>query len=460
MLNLRSLALVAAIAALLPSPALAGGFTIPLVGARMSGQSIFVGYPDDTSAIYHNPAGLTLLKGYRVDISALGIYSGTDYRRYEGSYSPTMSGNSVISTTAPKNPTLADSVKPDPPFGVLPNAGFSGDFGLEKWRFGLAIYSPHNATGNFPADGPQRYQVIKGTIFTLYTMPTVAFKPLPWLSVAAQVGPAFARISYERSENLLVQDGHVKVEASAWSVAWGLGVLIQPFEQLSIGVSYSSNVNMDFQGEVSLSNLPKGALADPNATSIAGAGGASFDFPRMLRVGAMWHFSKALMVGAEFQWQNYAVYDALRISLDDPLEFKILGSDQEIKDLTETKDSSDAFTAAVGGRYTLFEDLDLRAGAMFDKSPYPDKTYTILNPDHDKAGFSLGASYRFGFGLELTVAYVHLFYFDRTITETSVCQRRTLVKGGREACAADTEAGGEVHGKMVLLFGGQASYIF
>ena len=84
MFNLRSLMLLVAAmatAAALPNTALAGGFTIPLVGARMSGQSVFVGYPDDTSAIYHNPAGLTLLKGYRVDVSALGIYSGTDYRR-------------------------------------------------------------------------------------------------------------------------------------------------------------------------------------------------------------------------------------------------------------------------------------------------------------------------------------------------------------------------------------------
>ena len=56
------------------------------------------------------------------------------------------------------------------------------------------------------------------------------------------------------------------------------------------------------------------------------------------------------------------------------------------------------------------------------------------------------------------MAYVHLFYFDRTITQTKVCQRLTL--GTVETCMPDTAAGGEIHGKMVLLFGGQVSYSF
>ena len=60
--------------------------------------------------------------------------------------------------------------------------------------------------------------------------------------------------------------------------------------------------------------------------------------------------------------------------------------------------------------------------------------------------FGVNCKYKF------SRSHVHLFYFDRTITETSVCQRRTIIKGGKEACAADTEAGGEIHGKMEIRF--------
>lgn len=437
----------------------AGGFTIPLIGGRMAGRMAFVGYPDDTSAMFHNPAGLVLIKGYRADLSVLGIYSGTNYERYTGTYLARDAATGISRTVGDQ--PLAPGVSPDPPLGVLPNGGFAGNFGLKDWAFGFGVYSPHNATGNFPADGAQRYQAIKGTIATIYMMPTVAWRPLPWLAVGAQIGPTFAKIGYIRAQKIpgAQEDAELELDASAWSFAWGVGILIQPIAPLSIGVSYSSQTSFTFKGDITLRNLPVGSVAnDANATSTSGSGKSEFDFPRILRVGVNWRFSESFDLGFDFQWQNYKVYDAIRLSLDSPLQLSLLGQSVEIGDVSEPKDSSDSISFALGGRYSPMERLDLRAGVLYDSSPYPDNTYTILNPDHDKAGFSLGATYTFPFGLELTLAYVHLFYFDRTITETKVCQ--TLPIGGLTNCLPDTQAGGEIHGKQVIVFGLQTSYLF
>jgi long-subunit fatty acid transport protein len=222
---------------------------------RAASRLAFVGYPDDTSAIYHNPAGLMLFSGYRIELAGTGIYSGTRYQRYEGTYSPYNKDTRL--TRAPSDATLSDAVKPDPPLGVLPFFGMSGDFGLENWRFGLGIYSPHNATGNFPEDGAQRFQVITGTIFTLFIMPTVAWQPIPQLSIGAQIGPTFAKIGYTRAQEVLAGDpALVDVQASAWSFAWGVGLLYRPIKQLSIGVSYSSQASFDFSGTCPPSRYP------------------------------------------------------------------------------------------------------------------------------------------------------------------------------------------------------------
>ncbi|MCA9667346.1 MAG: outer membrane protein transport protein [Myxococcales bacterium] len=447
-----------------PSVARAGGFTIPLVGTRMAGRMAFVGYADDTSAIYHNPSGLMLTKGYRVDLSATGIYSGTTYKRYNGAYSqlgPCTRDPSRTCVTTNDTNSLADGVSPDPPFGVLPYAGFSGDFGFEKWRFGLAVLSPHNATGAFPPNGAQQYQTIKGTVFTVFVLPTVAWQPTKWLAIGAQIGPAFARIAYKRTQSLLVQDAEVDLSAFAASFAWGVGVTVGPFAGLRIGISYSSATFFGFDGTVTLRNLPAGAIKDdPNATSLTRDGTADFEFPRILRFGLNYRFSDRFDIGADMYWQNYAVYKSIKISLAQEATISVLGRDVAFKDLEEPKDSKNVIALAFGGRFSPIKSLDLRAGFIYDQSPYPDDTYSILNPDHDKAGYSVGASYRFGFGLEISMAFIHLIYFDRVITETQICQRVPNIAGAGEVCASNTQAGGEVKGKNVLLLGLQASWLF
>ena len=39
--------------------------------------------------------------------------------------------------------------------------------------------------------------------------------------------------------------------------------------------------------------------------------------------------------------------------------------------------------------------LELRGGFLWDDTPYPDRTFTLLNPDAEKFGFALGVGYRF-----------------------------------------------------------------
>ncbi len=92
---------------------------------------------------------------------------------------------------------------------------------------------------------------------------------------------------------------------------------------------------------------------------------------------------------------------------------------------------------------------------IFDQSPYPDSTYTLLSPDADKIGWSLGVSYVFPFGLEVGAGYIMLRYFDRIIRNSQIVPK--ICEPGDADCQqsypdAPFSMNGDVKNKIVHLF--------
>ncbi len=63
----------------------------------------------------------------------------------------------------------------------------------------------------------------------------------------------------------------------------------------------------------------------------------------------------------------------------------------------------------MGVNYNATNNLKLRAGFAFDKSPVKDEFRTPRIPDGDRYWLSVGASYRPSENLSLDISYAHLF---------------------------------------------------
>lgn len=497
-------------ALLWPGRASAGGFTIPLIGARASSRLAFVARPDDTSAIYHNPAGLGLLAEARLDLAGTAILTHTTYRRctrgfdengVPGCY-PGPDGNlyqPAITTTKWGNYPRG--------FGILPFGGVSGRFGLDKWSFGLAVYSPHNATGSFPdcqrdddgepvdcSGASQRFDAIRGTVNTVYLTPAVAYQPHPAITLGAGISAVRASIQLNRAlwiggpegDAALWWNGEglVNLAASAWSYAFNLGVILNLGETFDIrnpwlrdirlGLSYASQTSFDFSGSIRVTSVPVAAFAqscsvdEPHVTCPAKS---HFRFPMLVRAGVDWEIGRHGSVGADLFWQNYSVYDEIHVEFKEPLIVELPGQDPVVLSETrEAKNSRDVFSVAVGGQWNPIwvPGLEIRAGILWDQSPYPDSTYSLLNPDADKLGFSFGASYRLPVArwgrllseVELTLGYGALFYSDRIVRNSII--RPSICPDGDAECReglpdADFSINGDVRDKRVDFFLFQAS---
>jgi len=464
---------------LLPGTARAGGFTIPLVGARMLGQAAFTTHPDDTTTIYHNPAGLLLLPALRADVSGTGILAGTYYDRID--YPQLGTSGEFDTSRAPggacpdegaaagydaqgfvREPCFRPTVEPESRFGVIPFAGVAAPLGDLPVALGVGLYSPHNATAAFPANGAQRYQVIDGSITTVYVTPTLALRAHPSLLVGLGFSYIRANASLRRAfwlpAGLNPEEIVIDLDSTGTAYGYNTGLIFLPGELapslagLELSLGYTSAADLRFQGDIRV--LGAGPLLGPlfepdfqEGQAITRAATAEFTVPDTVRAGIGYALGEVFWIGLDLYYNRYSLYDELTIRLREPL-----GSLQEF---AERKDSFDCWSLGTGVRVTPQPFWDLRAGFFYDGSPYPDRTFSILSPDSDKRGVTGGLSLRIVAGLELSLGYMALWFVDRQVSDSDLRPGFTL--GGAEF-RAPFSGNGEVVDKLVHIGAVQLSY--
>ena len=500
---------LAAAALLLPCRALAGGFSFPVVGSRGTTTGGFVARADDTTAMYHNPAGLGMLEQYTVDISGTAVLSHTNYTRcteaaFDANGNPTgcklgADGEELMEPTVS---TVPYGGLPKG-FGVLPYLGLAGRFGLKKWNFGIAVYSPHNATGSFqdceraedgaPTDcskAPSRFHAVLGTVNSIFITPAVAVTPIPELHVGFSVSAVRAALTSERALWLggtaasflgWNGEGRIRLDASAWTwaaqigVIWHAGRTIAPgnpwLRGLRLAASYSTQAEIALKSDLSLYSPGLHSLLKENGGCRKGdaskhevlcATTVDFTFPMQLRFGFNWSITPEWGFGFDATWQDYSQFKEIKVEFDEPLSLAGIVS---VNETTEPKNSFDIWTFTMGVNYApaRIPGLEISLGFLIDQSPYPDNTYSLLSPDADKIGPFIGVSYLTSIGLQISAGYVPLFYKDRVVRDSMLTAK--ICKDGDTKCQAIApnatfSMNGDVLDKRVDLWTLQIGYRF
>ena len=80
---------------------------------------------------------------------------------------------------------------------------------------------------------------------------------------------------------------------------------------------------------------------------------------------------------------------------------------------------NNGWLASLGGEYKWNQNLTLRAGAAYEKSPIDNANRAITLPDSDRIWLSVGAGYKVTDKLTADIGYAHLFGRDGTVTQTA-----------------------------------------
>lgn len=348
-----------ALGVLAAPPARAAGFDTPILyTARhqaMGGTAI--GYVDDASAAFHNPAGLQGVRGLA----------------FTGDFS-------MILGKVRGSPTRTDNLESQTVVAPFFLAG--GAYRVHEWlTLGLAAFpvASGGAEYKYPVGGVN--WIDKTEILFLEASPLVSLN-VPkdrWLpgKLAFGAGWRFNYVTFDRKRGEPDRLQYLDLEMSGKSFGgFRVGVQYQPIEPLKLGLVFRNKVTVRTE-------------ADSATVLLSPATDASLDFilPAKLGFGArldLGHFGIASDVEYAFQSQNKRP----------PLTGTLMGSDAEVQNVFDWKNGI-TWRSGVEYRIGDLPQVPLRVGYIYDtrvSNPiYPSAFGTPPGPTHT---FTFGAGYK------------------------------------------------------------------
>ncbi len=358
--------------------------------------------------------------------AALGLSSGSAAEQHVTIIVPraevtSASGTTILGTAIGGQATQSDAF----PDIVVP--ALYGAYPLsDDWTAGIAVNAPFGLGSKYDDDWVGRYHAIKSRLFSIDVMPTLAWQPLPWLTLgggvvtqyvhaeltnAVDFGTAGAAIQGRTGVTLPVtpvpagQDGKAKVEGDDIGIGVVLGAIAEPAKGTKVGLSYRSQVSHELDGDADfdLGSSGMGAIVSALTGQFVDTGAkASLTTPTTVSLGLAQAVGEQLTLLADLQWTDWSQFDELRIDFDNPAQAASV----------TTQAWEDTWFASVGAAYRLNDQWTFRAGAAYDESPVPDADRTPRIPDGDRYWLSAGASWSPWPAWTFDIGYSHLFIED------------------------------------------------
>lgn len=370
-----------------PGFSLAGA---PVHGTKAASMgTAFVAIADDPSAISHNPAGLTKLKG-------TNVYAGA---------------TAVIPSTKYNSPSAGSE---DTEFQVFfpPHLYVSSDFGMENLVLGLGIYSPFGIGGRKWDDhGLTRYASVESMIATVSVNPTVAWRVLPCLSIGFGVDYMH---SFNEAKKKLDQssvgagDANLSLDADGGGWGYNIGLLAFPDGKLSVGIAYRSGIDNDQSGEITLENIAPALQPVFGGSRFKTKIDSTVEFPELVSFGIAFRPTTKLTFELGAEWAGWSSFDEQVLDLRDEVP------EAGLSDILIPCDWEDAWLLRLGTDYKVNDRFSLRGGYVFVENSVPDHTLSPATPEADQHNFIIG------FGYQMNKAVVDFFYMAAFFNDRKV----------------------------------------
>ena len=295
----------------------------------------------DASTASGNPAAMTRLDRSQMEGGFMGLYVDSKFDVKNATHGDNGGGNAgYFSPVA----TLyyVHSVSPDLKLGI----------GVGSY-FGLGVSYSNEWAG--------KYYVQNASFTTALVNPTIGYRIAPWLSIGGGVSVVQGKLTDRVAVNTLVEpgDGRLKYDASDVGYGYNLGVLFELSPQTRVGVTYVSQVNLDFKDEMRFKNLEGTLLgAALRASGLLDAQlKINVNIPAQLAVGAYHSLTDKLALVGTVNWQNWSRFGQPEISVSDS------------NTVTDDLGYKDTYHAGIGVYYRVADPWLLMAGFGYDTSP-------------------------------------------------------------------------------------------
>ena len=378
------------VAALAATSAFAGGYRVSLQGQKQLAMGhTGVAVVNSAEALFFNPAGAAFLKDrFNFSIGGNGLFARTKFQNEANNWS-------------------ASTENVGTPFE------FYASYRATDWlTVGLAVYTPYGSAVEWDQDWVGANLVNNIDLQAIYIQPTVSIKINDQLSIGG--GPIYVTGGVELNRNLsrslnenevpLGENGNpadVTIKASnvtAWG--WTAGMMLNPTEDIRIGVNYRSEITMEARnGDATFNDVPAFAQGTYSNTRF----NADLPLPAELTAGFSVELTDKWLVAFDYNMTFWHVYDNLTVDFQNSIPTSV-----------NPRNYKDASTFRFGTQYTPNEKFTFRAGVYHDESPVQDGYFAPETPRNDSMGYTGGLTYQVTPKLGIDASFLYLHFKETT----------------------------------------------
>jgi long-chain fatty acid transport protein len=363
-------AAIVAIALFGSAPASAGGLLLYEVGTADVGLASagYTARAQDASTVFTNPAGMTRLEGTQVVLGAQVLYADLGFSIGQGTAPALGSGDggNPVGFFPGGGLFMSHSVSPDLKLGFAA----SGNFGLAQ---------------KYDSGWVGRYYAQESTLIGMSLLPSAAWRVSKEVSVGASLNAVYGILKQEVAVNNIVgPDGRMSLDTSKWGFGVNLGLLYEPGAGTRLGVTYNSQVRLDFSAPTEFSGLSPALQALLRSRGLLDA---TLDIPIYVPQGVNASVSHRLddrwnLLGS-VGWQQWSKFGQVELGIGSTTDPTTLKTDLEFKD---------TWHVAAGAQYRLDGPWQLNLGLAYDSG--------FQDSSNVSPALPANSAWRFGIGVQ------------------------------------------------------------
>ena len=369
----RCFYVVALCTSLLATSAWAGGLWLyeqgtPDLGTAAAGRAARA---NDASTAGNNPAGMTRLDRSQMLVAFQGMFFESEFNVDSATFSGGDGGD------------IGD---------FIPAGSFHYVQSLsEKWKLGISAATYFGLGVDYDDDWAGRYYVQEADLITFGVNPGVGYKVNNWLSVGGGFSIVYAELEQKAAINNAVAegdptfpDGRIKLEDDEVGYGFNLGVLMEPRTGTRFGITYRSEVDLEFEDVANLKGVGPTLSAAFDALGLTGSKiDIDMTLPQAVMLSGYHELTDKLAVVANVGWQDWSEFGKSDITVRSTNSTKF----------TQDRNYDDTWHVAVGGQYRIAEPWLLSVGFAYDTDPVDD-------PENNTPDLALDRQIRYAAGLQ------------------------------------------------------------
>jgi len=369
-------------------PAWGGGVWLyeggtPDLGTAGAGRAALAA---DASTAGANPAGMTRLDRSQMLTAVQGIYIDSRFDTVSSGFGGGDGGNAG---------------------GFVPSGGLHYVHRVtDDFRLGISAGSYFGLGVDYGDDWSGRYYTTEAELLVFGINPGAGYRVNNWLAVGAGFSVLYASLDQKAAVNNSAvpgqagqSDGKLKIEDDDVAYGFNLGLMLTPQDGTRFGLTYRSEVDLEFKDTASLKNIGPVLQGLLNVSGLAGSKvDIDMTIPQAVMLSGYHQLTDHWAVMGNIGWQDWSAFGKQDLTLRSTTSTKF----------TQDLDYDDTWHFALGTQYRFADSWLWSVGAAYDTSPTDEDTRTPDLPLDRQIRIGTGIQYDWNKDITVGAAYEYM----------------------------------------------------